>query len=291
MFSGSITALATPFRNGKVDEDAFRNFVEWQIEEGSHGVVPVGTTGESPTLTHDEHKRVVELCVDIVAGRIPVIAGTGSNSTAEAIDFTRHAKQVGADAALVVTPYYNKPTQEGLFLHFQAIAKAVDIPVIVYNVPGRSAVDIAVDTLARLAKLPNIIGVKDATNDLARPLATRVAIGGDFCQLSGEDATIGAFLGQGGQGCISVTSNVAPRLCSDLHTAWQAKDYERFGAIRDRLMPLHEALFCETSPGPTKYALSRLDKCLPEMRLPLAPISEASRARVDDAMRTVGLLN
>lgn len=291
MFSGSITALATPFRNGKVDEAAFRNFVEWQIEEGSHGVVPVGTTGESPTLSHDEHKRVVELCVDTVAGRIPVIAGTGSNSTAEAIDFTRHAHEVGADAALVVTPYYNKPTQEGLFLHFQAIAAAVDIPIIVYNVPGRSAVDISVDTLARLAKLPNIVGVKDATNDLVRPLATRVAIGGDFCQLSGEDATIAAFLGQGGHGCISVTSNVAPRLCSELHTAWQVRDSQRFGEIRDRLMPIHQALFCETSPGPTKYALSRLDKCLPDMRLPLAPISEASRARVDDAMRTVGLLN
>lgn len=291
MFSGSITALATPFRDGKVDEAAFRSFVEWQIEEGSHGVVPVGTTGESPTLSHDEHKRVVELCVETVAGRIPVIAGTGSNSTAEAIDFTRHAADVGADAALVVTPYYNKPMQEGLFQHYRAIAEAVDIPIVVYNVPARSAVDISVDTLARLAKLPNIVGVKDATNDLARPLATRVAIDADFCQLSGEDATIGAFLGQGGHGCISVTSNVAPRLCSELHTAWQSKDHERFGEIRDRLMPLHQALFCETSPGPTKYALSRLDKCLAETRLPMVPISEASRVRVDDAMRSVGLLN
>ncbi len=291
MFSGSITALATPFRNGSVDEDAFRNFVEWQIEEGSHGLVPVGTTGESPTLTHDEHKRVVELCVETVAGRIPVIAGTGSNSTAEAIDFTRHAKEVGADAALVVAPYYNKPTQEGLFQHYKAIAQAVDIPIIVYNVPARSAVDVSVETVARLSKLPNIVGVKDATNDLARPLATRVAVGSEFCQLSGEDATIGAFLGQGGHGCISVTSNVAPRLCSELHVAWQSRDLERFAEIRDRLMPLHKALFCETSPGPTKYALSRLDKCQPDMRLPLVPISEASRVQVDDAMRTVGLLN
>ena len=291
MFSGSITALITPFRNGAVDEKAFQDFVEWQIQEGTNGFVPVGTTGESPTLSHDEHKRVVELCIEVAKGRVPVIAGAGSNSTAEAIDLTRHAKEAGADAALIVTPYYNKPTQEGLFRHYEAIAKVVDIPIVIYNIPGRSIVDMSVETMARLAKLPNIVGVKDATNDLSRPLATRVAIGTDFCQLSGEDATIAAFLGQGGHGCISVTSNVAPRLCSDLHKAWQAKDFDKFGEIRDRLMPLHSALFCESSPGPVKYAASLLGKSSPETRLPLAPIADSSRTRVEEAMRTVGLLN
>jgi len=291
MFSGSITALLTPFRNGGVDEKAFQDFVAWQIDEGSNGLVPVGTTGESPTLSHDEHKRVVELCVEVAAGKVPVIAGAGSNSTAEAIDLTAHAKSAGADAALIVTPYYNKPTQEGLYRHYEAIATAVDIPIVIYNIPGRSIVDMSVDTMARLAKLPNIVGVKDATNDLSRPLATRVAINGSFCQLSGEDATIGAFLGQGGHGCISVTSNVAPRLCSDLHKAWQGRDLDTFAKIRDRLMPLHAALFCESSPGPVKYAASLLGKCAPDTRLPLAPIAAESRVRVEDAMRFVGLLN
>lgn len=291
MFSGSITALITPFRNGEVDEKAFADFVEWQIQEGSQGVVPVGTTGESPTLSHAEHKRVVELCVEVVNGRVPVIAGTGSNSTREAIDLTRHASEAGADAALIVTPYYNKPTQDGLFRHYEAIATAVDIPVIIYNIPGRSVVDMSVDTMARLAKLPNIVGVKDATNDLARPLATRTVIGSEFCQLSGEDATVAAFLAQGGHGCISVTSNVAPRLCAEMHRAWQGREYDRFAEIRDRLMPLHAALFCESSPGPVKYAASLLGKCASETRLPLAPITESSRMRVDAAMREVGLLN
>ncbi len=291
MFSGSITALITPFRNGSVDETAFADFVEWQIQEGSHGVVPVGTTGESPTLSHAEHKRVVELCVEVVDGRVPVIAGTGSNATAEAIDLTRHAKEAGASAALVVTPYYNKPTQDGLFRHYEAIAGAVDIPIIIYNIPGRSVVDVSVDTMARLAKLPNVVGVKDATNDLSRPLATRTAIGPDFCQLSGEDATVAAFLAQGGHGCISVTSNVAPRLCADLHESWRERDYDRFAEVRDRLMPLHAALFCESSPGPVKYAASLLGKCTADTRMPLVPIAESSRARVEQAMRTVGLLN
>ncbi len=291
MFSGSITALITPFRDGTLDERAFQEIVDWQIREGSNGVVPVGTTGESPTLSHDEHKRVVALCLEVAKGKVPVIAGTGSNATAEAIDLTRHARDAGADAALIVTPYYNKPTQEGLYRHYEAIATAVDIPIIIYNIPGRSIVDMSVDTMARLARLPNIVGVKDATADLARPLATRVAIGPDFCQLSGEDATIGAFLGQGGHGCISVTSNVAPRLCANMHKAWQARDYEGFATIRDQLMPLHAALFCESSPGPVKYAASLLGKCTAETRLPLAPIAEASRARVEDAMRSVGLLN
>ncbi len=291
MFSGSITALITPFRDGEVDERAFQEFVDWQIREGTNGLVPVGTTGESPTLSHDEHKRVVALCLEVAKGKVPVIAGTGSNATAEAIDLTRHAREAGADAALIVTPYYNKPTQEGLYRHYEAIATAVDIPIIIYNIPGRSIVDMSVDTMARLAELPNIVGVKDATADLARPLATRVAIGPDFCQLSGEDATIGAFLGQGGHGCISVTSNVAPRLCADMHKAWQARDYEGFATIRDNLMPLHAALFCESSPGPVKYAASLLGKCTAETRLPLAPIAEGSRARVEGAMRSVGLLN
>lgn len=291
MFSGSLTALITPFRDGEVDEKAFQEFVDWQIQEGTNGVVPVGTTGESPTLSHDEHKRVVELCIEVAKGRAPVIAGSGSNSTAEAIDLTRHAKEAGADAALVVTPYYNKPTQEGLYRHYEAIARAVDIPIVIYNIPGRSIVDMSVETMARLAKLPNIVGVKDATNDLSRPLATRVAIGSEFCQLSGEDATIAAFLGQGGHGCISVTSNVSPRLCSELHKAWQAKDFDKFGEIRDRLMPLHAALFCESSPGPVKYAASLLGKSSPDTRLPLAPIAESSRKKVEEAMRSVGLLN
>lgn len=291
MFSGSFTALITPFRDGEVDEKAFQEFVNWQIEEGTNGVIPVGTTGESPTLSHDEHKRVVELCIEVAKGKVPVVAGAGSNSTAEAVDLTRHAKSAGADAALVVTPYYNKPTQEGLYRHYEAIATAVDIPIIIYNIPGRSIVDMTVETMARLAKLPNIVGVKDATADLARPLATRLALGSEFCQLSGEDATIAAFLAQGGHGCISVTSNVAPRLCSDLHKAWQAKDFDKFGEIRDRLMPLHSALFCESSPGPTKYAASLLGKSSPETRLPMAPIAAASRSRVEEAMRTVGLLN
>lgn len=291
MFSGSMTALITPFRNGEVDEKAFAEFVEWQIQEGSHGVVPVGTTGESPTLSHTEHKRVVELCVEVVNGRVPVIAGTGSNSTREAIDLTRHAREAGADAALIVTPYYNKPTQEGLYGHYEAVATNVDIPIIIYNIPGRSIVDMSVETMARLARLPNIVGVKDATNDLARPLATRTVIGPDFCQLSGEDATVAAFLAQGGHGCISVTSNVAPRLCARLHEAWRRQDMDDFTAIRDRLMPLHAALFCESSPGPVKYAASLLDKCTPETRMPMAPIAAASSARVETAMRDVGLLN
>ena len=291
MFSGSLTALITPFRNGEVDEKAFQEFVDWQIQEGSNGVVPVGTTGESPTLSHVEHKRVVELCVEAAKGKVPVVAGAGSNSTAEAVDLASHAKGAGADAVLVVTPYYNKPTQEGLYLHYKTIAEAVDIPIVIYNIPGRSIVDMSLETMGRLAKLPNIVGVKDATNDLARPLATRVALGEKFCQLSGEDATIAAFLGQGGHGCISVTSNVAPRLCSELHRAWQAKDIDKFGEIRDRLMPLHAALFCESSPGPVKYAASLLGKSSPDTRLPMAPIAEASRGRVEEAMRTVGLLN
>ena len=291
MFKGSITALITPFRDGGVDEPAYQTFVEWQIEQGVHGVVPVGTTGESPTLSHDEHKRVVELCVEVATGKVPVIAGTGSNSTEEAIDLTVHAKEAGADAALVVTPYYNKPTQEGLFQHYSAIAESADIPVVIYNIPGRSIVDMSVETMARLSKITNIVGVKDATNDLARPVYTRLASGSDFCQLSGEDGTVAAFLAQGGDGCISVTANVAPGPCAQLHEAWQARDLDNLAALRDRLAPLNLALFCESSPGPVKYAASLLDKCLPDTRLPLVPIADTSKQQVREAMVSSGLLN
>jgi 4-hydroxy-tetrahydrodipicolinate synthase len=291
MFKGSLVALITPFRDGKVDADGFQSFVEWQIAEGTHGLVPVGTTGESPTLSHEEHRRVVELCVEAARGRVPVIAGTGSNSTAEAIELTAHAKAAGADAALVVTPYYNKPTQEGLYQHYKAIHDAVDLPVIIYNIPGRCVVDMTVETMARLAELPRIVGVKDATNDLVRPLRTRTEIGPDFCQLSGEDATVTGFLAQGGHGCISVTGNVAPRLCATMHEAWQAGDLAKMGEIRDRLMPLHQALFCETSPAPVKFAASLLGKARDEVRLPLVPATAGARDRVRAAMRHAGLIN
>lgn len=290
MFHGSIVALITPFKDGKVDEAAFQSFVEWQVSEGTHGLVPVGTTGESPTLSHDEHRRVVELCIEAAGGRVPVIAGTGSNSTAEAIELTRHAKQAGATAALVVTPYYNKPTQEGLYQHFKAIHDAADLPIIIYNIPGRSVVDMSVATMARLAKLPNIVGVKDATADLVRPLRTRIEIGPDFCQLSGEDATAVAFLAQGGVGCISVTANVAPRLCAEMQNAWRKGDIATCERYRDLLMPLHHAMFVETSPGPVKYAASLLGKCGEEVRLPLVPVSDATRAAVREAMVQTGLL-
>jgi 4-hydroxy-tetrahydrodipicolinate synthase len=291
MFSGSITALITPFTNGKLDEAAFQKFVEWQIEQGVHALVPCGTTGESPTLNHEEDMRVTALCVDIAKGRVPVIAGTGSNATDEAIMLTRAAKKIGADAVLVVTPYYNKPTQGGLYAHYKAIHDAVDIPIVIYNIPGRCIVDMTVETMARLAELPNIVGVKDATADLQRPAKTRQAIGADFSQLSGEDATVVPFLAQGGHGCISVTSNVAPRLCADLHEAWQARELDEVARINTRLMPLHEALFVETSPGPVKYAASLLDKCTPETRLPLCEISDGSKQKVEAAMRSAGLLN
>ncbi len=290
MFKGSITALVTPFRDGAVDEDAFKKLVEWQIAEGIDGLVPCGTTGESPTLSHAEHKRVVELCIAASGKRVPVIAGTGSNSTAEAIELTRHAKVAGADAALLVMPYYNRPTPEGQYQHYKAVHDAVEIPIIIYNIPGRSAVDMSVDTMARLAKLPRIIGVKDATADLARPMLTRMACGADFCQVSGEDATTLPFLAQGGHGCISVTANVAPRLTAELQIAWRKADIKAAQAINERLMPMHKALFCESSPGPVKYALSRLGLCQPDLRLPLAPIAEASRQAVDAALRKSGLV-
>ncbi|MBE0530197.1 MAG: 4-hydroxy-tetrahydrodipicolinate synthase [Rhodospirillales bacterium] len=290
MFKGSLVALITPFRNGELDEKAFRDFVEWQIQEGTDGLVPVGTTGESPTLSHDEHKRVVELCIEVAKGRVPVMAGAGSNSTREAIALTQHAKKVGAAAALVVTPYYNKPTQEGLYQHYKAIHDAVDLPIIIYNIPGRSIVDMSVATMARLAKLPRIAGVKDATNDLARPMRTRIACGKDFCILSGEDATAIQLMAGGGHGCISVTANIAPRLCADMHRAWRAGDMAKVMDLQERLMPLHDALFCETSPGPVKYAASLLGKCTAEARLPLCDIAETSKQRVKEAMAAAGLL-
>jgi 4-hydroxy-tetrahydrodipicolinate synthase len=290
MFRGSITALITPFRSGKVDEKAFQEFVEWQIQEGSHGLVPCGTTGESPTLSHDEHRRVVELCVEVAKGRVPVIAGTGSNSTAEAIELTKHAKRAGADGALVVTPYYNKPTQDGLLLHYRAIADAVEIPILIYNIPGRSVIDMTVQTMAQLAKHPNIVGVKDASNDLARPARVRLELGEDFVQLSGEDTTAVAFLAQGGAGCISVTANVAPRICAQLQDAWHLGSYDDVFRLRDVLVPLNDAMFVETNPAPVKFGASLLGKCTAETRLPLAPLSVKSQARIEEAMRATGLL-
>jgi 4-hydroxy-tetrahydrodipicolinate synthase len=291
MFHGSITALITPFRNGAVDEKGFQDFVDWQIKEGTDALVPVGTTGESPTLSHEEHMRVVELCIEAADKRVPVIAGTGSNSTDEAIALTQHARKAGADAALIVLPYYNKPTPEGQYRHFKAIHDAVDIPIIIYNVPPRTAVDMSVDTMARLAKLPNIVGVKDATADLTRPMLTRLAIGPEFCQLSGEDGTIVPFLSQGGHGCISVTANVAPRLCAELHDAWHKRDFDGVMRINERLMPLHKALFIETSPGPVKYGASLLGRASPDCRLPICEIADRSKEAVRAAMTSAGLLN
>jgi 4-hydroxy-tetrahydrodipicolinate synthase len=289
-FRGSITALITPFKDGKVDGHAFQKLVEWQIDQGTHGLVPCGTTGESPTLSHDEHKRVVELCVEAAAGRVPVIAGTGSNSTSEAVELTQHAKTAGTDGVLVVTPYYNKPTQEGLYLHFKAINDCADIPILIYNIPGRSVVDMSVDTMARLFKLNNIVGVKDATANLARMSQQRAALGTDFIQLSGEDATALGFMAHGGHGCISVTANIAPSLCAEFQLACLAGNFRLALQLQDRLMPLHDALFVESNPGPVKYAASKLGLCNGDTRLPLAPLAPASRKKVDDALAVVGLV-
>ena len=288
---GSITALITPFKDGNVDEIALRSIIDWQIAQCTQGLVPVGTTGESPTLDHGEHKRVVEICVESANGRVPVIAGAGSNATAEAIEFTRHAKEAGADAVLSVAPYYNKPTQEGLYRHFAAIAEAVDIPIILYNIPGRSVVEIAVETMARLASIANIIGVKDATGNLARANRDRAALPKDFIRLSGEDSTSLGFMAHGGQGCISVTSNVAPRLCAEFQLACLAGDFRTALALQDKLMPLHDALFCEASPAPTKYAASLLGLCNDTVRLPIVALSENGRETVRSAMTAAKLLN
>lgn len=291
MFHGSIVALLTPFKGGKVDEKAFQPFVEWQVAQGTHGLVPCGTTGESPTLSHEEHNRVVELCIEAAGGKVPVMAGTGSNSTDEAIALTRHAKQAGAQAALVVTPYYNKPSQEGLYQHFKAIHDAADLPIFIYNIPGRSVVDMSVATMARLAKLPNIVGVKDATADLSRPSRLLQEVGPDFIQLSGEDATALAFNAQGGVGCISVTANIAPALCSAMQTAWAKGDLKEAFRLRDVLSPVHDSMFVETSPAPVKFAASLLGLGSDEVRLPLVPATEAARTAVRGAMTKAGLLS
>ena len=290
-FTGSYTALLTPFRQGAVDERAFQELVAWQIAEGTEGLVPCGTTGESPTLSHAEHKRVVELTVEIAKGKAVVMAGAGSNSTAEAIDFTQHAQKAGADAVLSVCPYYNKPTQDGLYHHYRAIHDSSDIPIVIYNIPGRSIVDMSVDTMKRLAELPRIVGVKDATADLARPLRTRLAIGAEFSMLSGEDITVVPFLAQGGDGCISVTSNVAPRLCADLHKAWRGGDLATVNRLNQLLAPLHDAMFVETSPAPVKYAASLIGKTAPDVRQPLVQASPEAQGKVQAAMRSAGLLN
>ena len=289
MFRGSITALITPFKDGAVDEAAMRHLVDWQISEGTHALVPVGTTGESPTLSHDEHERTVEMVVDAAAKRVPVIAGAGSNATAEAIAFSEHAEKAGADGVLHVTPYYNKPTQDGLYAHFEAISRATRLPIIIYNIPGRSVVDMSAETMGRLAALDNIVGVKDATADLGRVAQQEAACGENFIQLSGEDATAVEFIKQGGHGCISVASNVAPALCSAMQEAALTGDFATAEQVLARLKPLMDALFCETSPSPVKYAMARLGLCAEDIRLPLLPASAAARAKVDAAMDDLGL--
>ena len=290
-FRGSFTALVTPFKNGSVDEKAFRDIVDWQISEGTNGLVPVGTTGESPTLSHHEHKQVVEWCIDQADGRVPVIAGSGSNSTAEAIELSRHAEEAGADAVLIVTPYYNKPTQEGLYQHYKAINDAIGIPIIIYNIPGRSIVDMSVETMARLYELKNIAGVKDATANMARVSQQRAAMGPDFNQLSGEDITALGFMVHGGHGCISVTSNVAPRLCAEFQAACLKGDFAGALKLQDKLTPLHINLFVETSPAPIKYAMSLVGKCANTVRLPMVPASEKAQTAVRQAMVHAGLTN
>ena len=290
MFKGSICALITPFRDGSIDKQAYIDLINWQIEQGTQGLVPCGTTGESPTLSHKEHMLVVELCVKTAAGRVPVIAGAGSNSTEEALMLTKHAKEAGADGALVVTPYYNKPTQEGLFHHFKTLSDNVDIPIVIYNIPSRSVIDMSVDTMERLAKLENILGVKDATNDVSRATRQKMVVSKDFSILSGEDGTQLGFLAQGGHGCISVTANVAPGLMARFHSAWIDGDVDVAQSINEQLMPLHKDLFCETNPAPVKYALSLLGKCTDNVRLPIVPVSKENRSKIKVAMRAASLI-
>lgn len=290
MFKGSITALITPFKNGLLDEDALRRLVEWQITEGTHGLVPTGTTGESPTLNFDEHKRVIDVTIEVARSRVPVIAGTGSNSTDEAIELSVHAEKSGADGILIVNPYYNKPTQEGLYQHFKAINDKVGIPIVIYNIPGRTNVDMSVATMARVYELKNVVGVKDATANIARVSQQREAMGPEFIQLSGEDATALAFTAHGGHGCISVASNVAPKLCAEFQNLLMKGDFAAALKMQDRLLPLFDALFVETNPGPVKYAASRLGVCSAEMRLPMVPVTEAGKKVVDEALAKVGLL-
>jgi len=291
MIKGSLPALVTPFKNGELDLDTLKSLVEWHIEQGSHGLVPVGTTGESPTLSHREHQVVIEEVVKTAAGRIPVVAGAGSNNTAEGIELIQHAERVGADAALVVTPYYNKPTQAGLIAHFKALHDCCTLPIVIYNIPGRSVVDMSPGTMGELAKLERIIGVKDATGDLARVSQQRASCGAGFLQLSGEDATALGFNAHGGVGCISVTANVAPQLCASFQEATLNGDFGAALALQDRLMPLHEAIFIGPGLAGAKYAMSRLGKCSDEVRLPLIGLTDGTKARIDDAMRHAGLLN
>jgi 4-hydroxy-tetrahydrodipicolinate synthase len=291
MFKGSLVALITPMRaDGSVDEKAFQELVQWQIAEGTEGLIPVGTTGESPTLSHEEHKRVVEICVEAAAGRVPVIAGTGSNSTSEAIEFTRHAKKAGADACLVVTPYYNKPTQAGMIAHYRALHDSCNLPIVIYNIPGRSVVDMMPDTMGTLAKLPRIIGVKDATGKIDRVSQQRASCGEGFIQLSGNDETALAFNAHGGVGCISVTANVAPRLCAEFQAATLTGDYKKALAYQDRLFPLHEAIFLEPGLAGAKYGLSLLGKCSEDVRLPLVTLTDGTKARIKAAMQHAGLI-
>jgi len=290
MFQGSIPALITPFKKGNIDYESFYKIIEWSLSEGSHGFVPCGTTGESPTLSHEEHKKVVEECIRIVDKRAPVIAGTGSNNTIEAIEFTNHAEISGADAALVVTPYYNKPTQEGLQAHFTKIAESTSLPIIIYNIPGRSVVDMTIDTMSFLSNISNIVGVKDATNDLFRPLLSQTKIKKNFCYLSGEDGTALAYLAQGGQGCISVTANIAPKLCSDMQNLWREKKINLAQNINIKLSKIHHVLFAESSPGPVKYAAELLNLCSSETRLPLAPIKDSTKALVKECLIEAGLI-
>jgi 4-hydroxy-tetrahydrodipicolinate synthase len=290
-FHGSITALITPFADGKIDEKRFQDFVAWQIAQGTQGLVPCGTTGESPTLSDEEMARVTQLCVEVARGKVPVMAGCGSNNTAHAVHLTQQAEKLGADATLHVTPYYNKPTQEGLYQHFKAINDACGLPIFIYNIPGRSVVNMSVETMARLSQLPRIAGVKDATADLARPARQRAACGDKFVQLTGEDASAIAFLAAGGQGCISVTANVAPALCAQMHKAWAKGEATASQKIADQLAPLHDALFVETSPGPVKYAASLLGLCRYELRLPMVPVAKSTEKLVEEELRKIGLLS
>jgi len=291
MLRGSITALITPFANGALDEKAFANFVDWQIQQGSHGLVPMGTTGESPSVSHEEHRRIIEICVKTANKRVPVIAGAGSNSTAEAVELTRFAEQVGADAVLSVVPYYNKPTQEGIFRHFSAVAAATALPIVLYSVPGRTVVDVSIETIARLREAhDNVVGAKDATADMSRASLQRARLGKDFILLSGEDMTALGFNAHGGNGCISVTSNVAPKLCAQFQNACQQGNFAEALELQDKLVHLHKNLFLENNPGGVKYAASRLGLCRNEFRLPLAPISKAAEEAVDFALQHAGLL-
>lgn len=293
MLKGSITALVTPFdRDGAFDEKSFRSFVNWQIQEGTNGLVPVGTTGETPTLSHDEHKRVIEVCIEVADKRVPVIAGAGSNNTREAIELAQHAEKAGADAVLVVTPYYNKPNQRGLYEHFAAIAREITVPIVMYNIPGRSIVDMLPETMGRLvADHKNIVAVKDATGRIERVSEQRAVCGKDFIQLSGEDATALGFNAHGGHGCISVTSNIAPRLCAEFQAACLSGDYAKALEYQDRLMPLHKALFIEPNPAGPKYALSRLGLMEPVVRSPMVQLEESTRLIIDLAMQHAGLIN